>query len=67
MDPNQAQMLKFMPLFFGFLMFSYPSGLSVYYVVNTFLSILQQWYNTRSNAVPAPPVSPPTELSDEHP
>ncbi len=67
MDPNQAQMLKFMPLFFGFLMFSYPSGLSVYYVVNTFLSILQQWYNTRGNAAATPPVSPPTELSNEHP
>lgn len=56
MDPNQAQMLKFMPLFFGFLMFSYPSGLSVYYVVNTTLSILQQWYNTRGDA-PSPPPS----------
>jgi len=67
MDPNQAQMLKYMPLFFGLLMFTYPSGLSVYYVVNTFLSILQQWYNTRDIALSTPPVSPPTELSDEHP
>ena len=58
MDPNQAQMLKFMPLIFGFLMFSYPSGLSVYYVVNTFLSILQQWYNTRGR-VPSPAVPVP--------
>jgi len=58
MDPNQAQMLKFMPLIFGFLMFSYPSGLSVYYVVNTFLSILQQWYNTRGS-VPSPAVPVP--------
>ncbi len=55
MDPNQAQMLKFMPLVFGFLMFSYPSGLSVYYVINTSLSILQQWYNTRGR-VPTPSV-----------
>lgn len=53
MDPNQAQMLKFMPLIFGFLMFSYPSGLSVYYVINTSLSILQQWYNTRGGVPPA--------------
>ncbi len=58
MDPNQVQMLKFMPIIFGVLMFSNPAGLSVYYVINTFLSILQQWYNTRDNVVtpsgPAP-------------
>lgn len=59
MDPTQAQMLKFMPIVFGFLMFSYPSGLSVYYVINTFLSILQQWYNTREMVPPSPSPSVP--------
>ncbi|MSQ01506.1 MAG: membrane protein insertase YidC [Myxococcales bacterium] len=48
MDPTQAQMMKFMPLLFGFLMWSSPSGLALYYSLNTVLAILQQWYNTRS-------------------
>ncbi len=46
-DPTQAQMMKAMPLIFGFLMFNYPSGMSVYYVVNTTLMIAQQYYITR--------------------
>lgn len=48
MDPTQAQMMKIMPLLFGLFMFQVPAGLSLYYVVNTALAILQQWYNTRS-------------------
>lgn len=53
MDPTQAQMMKLMPLVFGFMMFSMPSGLSLYYTLNTVLAIVQQWYNTRS--IPAIP------------
>ncbi len=48
MDPTQAQMMKFMPLIFGFVMWSSPAGLALYYSLNTVLAILQQWYNTRS-------------------
>lgn len=53
-DPTQAQMMKAMPLIFGFLMFNYPSGMSVYYVVNTALMILQQWYIMRQGGTMAP-------------
>ncbi|MSP54011.1 MAG: membrane protein insertase YidC [Myxococcales bacterium] len=53
-DPTQAQMMKAMPLIFGFLMFNYPSGMSVYYVVNTVLMILQQWYIMRDGGTIAP-------------
>ena len=48
MEPSQQQMMKLMPLIFGFMMFSVPSGLALYYVLNTVLAIVQQWYNTRS-------------------
>jgi YidC/Oxa1 family membrane protein insertase len=48
MDPAQAQMMRFMPLVFALFMFGLPAGLSLYYALNTALSILQQWYNTRS-------------------
>lgn len=61
MDPTQAQMMRLMPYLFGLFMFNVPAGLSLYYVVNTVLAILQQWYNTRSYAssqaaTPAPGV-----------
>jgi YidC/Oxa1 family membrane protein insertase len=48
MDPTQQQMMRLMPLIFALFMFGLPAGLSLYYALNTVLSILQQWYNTRS-------------------
>ena len=52
MDPDQARMMKFMPLIFALFMFSVPAGLSVYYATNTLLSIAQQWYNMRTFQLP---------------
>ena len=48
-------MMRFMPLVFALFMFGLPAGLSLYYALNTVLSILQQWYNTRSYKPPAAP------------
>jgi YidC/Oxa1 family membrane protein insertase len=48
MDPVQQRMMKLMPFMFALFMFTVPAGLAVYYTINTALSILQQWYNTRS-------------------
>lgn len=50
MDPAQARMMKMMPLMFGIFWFMFPSGLVVYYFVNTLLSILQQWWIRRTLA-----------------
>ena len=50
MDPAQARMMKLMPLMFGIFWFMFPSGLVVYYFVNTLLSILQQWWIRRTLA-----------------
>ena len=47
-DPAQQQIMRFMPLIFALFMFGLPAGLSLYYALNTVLSIAQQWYNTRS-------------------
>jgi YidC/Oxa1 family membrane protein insertase len=44
MNPEQEQVLKWMPVIFGMLFFSLPAGLLLYIFVNTTLSILQQWY-----------------------
>jgi YidC/Oxa1 family membrane protein insertase len=48
MDPAQAQMLRWMPLMFGLMMFGLPSGLVLYIFVNTLLGILQQAYIKRT-------------------
>lgn len=43
-DPVQAKVMQIMPIVFtGFFAF-FPSGLVLYWVTNTSLSILQQWY-----------------------
>ncbi|WP_085317309.1 membrane protein insertase YidC [Derxia lacustris] len=47
-DPVQAKMMMFMPLIFGGMMFFFPAGLVLYWVVNNCLSIAQQWQITRT-------------------
>lgn len=49
-DPMQAKVMMLMPLIFGGMMFFFPSGLVLYWVVNNILSIAQQWYITRKLA-----------------
>lgn len=46
-DPVQAKMMKIMPLAFSAMFFFFPAGLVLYYVLNSVLSILQQWYVNR--------------------
>lgn len=43
MDPAQQKMLKLMPLIFGIFMFTFPSGLVLYFSMNILLTIFQQW------------------------
>ncbi|NEN75264.1 membrane protein insertase YidC [Pelistega sp. NLN82] len=47
-DPMQARIMMIMPLVFGAMMFMFPAGLVLYWVVNNILSIIQQWWITRS-------------------
>jgi YidC/Oxa1 family membrane protein insertase len=47
MDPMQAKMMYFMPIFFTFLMVNLPSGLTVYMFVSTLVGILQQYILSR--------------------
>jgi YidC/Oxa1 family membrane protein insertase len=41
-DPAQARVMMFMPVFFGFLMMSLPAGLTLYIFVSTLFGIIQQ-------------------------
>lgn len=47
MDPTQAKMMKIMPVAFSVIFAFFPAGLVLYYVVNSGLSLLQQWIITR--------------------
>ena len=42
-DPVQAKIFLFMPLFFTFLLGSFPAGLVIYWTWNNLLSVTQQW------------------------
>jgi YidC/Oxa1 family membrane protein insertase len=42
-DPVQAKIFMFLPLFFTFLLASFPAGLVIYWAWNNLLSIIQQW------------------------
>ena len=44
MDPLQEKMMLFMPIFFTFLFWGFPSGLVLYWLVNNVISIGQQYY-----------------------
>jgi YidC/Oxa1 family membrane protein insertase len=46
-DPIQAKMMMIMPLIMAGLFAFFPSGLVLYYVVNSLLSIAQQWHINR--------------------
>src|SRR5690606_1825616 len=41
-DPMQARIMMIMPLVFGWMMFFFPAGLVLYWVVNNILTIAQQ-------------------------
>jgi YidC/Oxa1 family membrane protein insertase len=42
-DPMQAKILQFMPLVMTGMMAFFPSGLTLYWLTNTVLSMAQQW------------------------
>jgi YidC/Oxa1 family membrane protein insertase len=55
-DPQQAQMMKIMPLTFSvmFVVFPFSSGLALYILTSSLVGILQQLYLNRSHPLPAP-------------
>ena len=43
-DPIQAKVFQFMPIFFTFLLATFPAGLVIYWTWNNLLSMAQQWF-----------------------
>ena len=50
-DPAQKMIFTWMPLFFTFLLGSFPAGLVIYWSWNNLLSVLQQGYIMKKNGV----------------
>jgi YidC/Oxa1 family membrane protein insertase len=48
-DPNQRKMMLMMPIIFTFMFINFPSGLTIYWLVNNVLSIAQQYFINRMN------------------
>jgi YidC/Oxa1 family membrane protein insertase len=46
-DPQQAKIAQFMPLFFLFIFYNFAAALSLYYVINNCVSIIQIYRNLR--------------------
>ena len=53
MDPTQRKIMRLMPVMFAGFMFVFPSGLCLYILINTLLSITQMWLINRANPLPA--------------
>ena len=50
-DPTQAMIFNWMPVFFTFLLASFPAGLVLYWTWNNLLSILQQAFIMKKHGV----------------
>ena len=46
-DPMQAKIMRFMPVVMTVFFLWFPAGLVLYWLANSVLGILQQWYITR--------------------
>jgi len=49
-DPNQRRMMLMMPLIFTFMFINFPSGLTIYWLVNNILTIAQQYLISRRDS-----------------
>jgi YidC/Oxa1 family membrane protein insertase len=52
MDPTQAKIMKFLPIIFSFFMVFYPSGLALYVITNTLVSMIRQYVFMRRVKIP---------------
>jgi len=43
-NETQQKMMQYMPIFFGFIFYNMPSGLTVYFLVTTVLGLVQQYF-----------------------
>ena len=46
-DPAQQKVAQFMPLIFLFIFYNFAAGLSLYYVINNCVSVIQIYRNLK--------------------
>ena len=56
-DPAQQKMMMFMSLFFVFLLYTMPSGLTLYWTVNQVVSMFQYWVTHKIIKDDTPPLA----------
>ena len=52
-DPSQQKMMMLMPLVFGFMFYSFASGLVLYYLTSNLVMVAQQWFFNHTEAAQA--------------
>ena len=52
-DPMQQRMMRLMPVMFTALFLFFPAGLVLYWLVNSVLSVAQQWWVTKQTEAQA--------------
>jgi YidC/Oxa1 family membrane protein insertase len=57
-DPAQQRMMMIMPIFFGFMFYSFASGLVLYWLTGNVIGIGQQMLINRLMPTPAPAAPP---------
>ena len=50
-DPTQKKMMYIMPVVFTFMFWSFPSGLVIYWLTNSIISMMEQYFIIKKNAV----------------
>lgn len=48
-DPTQAKVMMFLPVFFTIIFLNFPAGLTLYWLTNNTISVLQQWHVLRKH------------------
>jgi YidC/Oxa1 family membrane protein insertase len=48
-DPAQAKMMMFLPIIFTIFFATFPAGLVLYWITNSAVGVLQQWYVMRTH------------------
>jgi YidC/Oxa1 family membrane protein insertase len=52
-DPTQKQMMMMMPIMFTFMFYSFPAGLTLYWLTNNLMTMAVQWSFQRTNKTPS--------------
>jgi YidC/Oxa1 family membrane protein insertase len=50
-DPMQKRMMYLMPIIFTFMFWSFPSGLVIYWITNSIISMIEQYFIIKEDEI----------------